>query len=201
MGRGARGSQRQRVRRARTGCKRIRAALKLFRCSAREFYETYNTYFRDAGRQLSEIRDAEVLLPAFDQLVEHQCTPAQRDGFAPLRLFLVARRRRIAGNPKAVERALSDFIRHMRVALVRLSSYKPAGEDFEVISGGLRLAFARGRRAYRAACRSAVSYTHLTRHFFATRIRSWLLMIFETAATISGVNPGASAERVSESVS
>jgi CHAD domain-containing protein len=154
VGRGARGSQRQRVRRARTGCKRIRAALKLFRCSAREFYETYNTYFRDAGRQLSEIRDAEVLLPAFDQLVEHQCTPAQRDGFAPLRLFLVARRRRIAGNPKAVERALSDFIRHMRVALVRLSSYKPAGEDFEVISGGLRLAFARGRRAYRAACRS-----------------------------------------------
>lgn len=153
VGRGARGSQRQRVRRARTGCKRIRAALKLLRCSAPEFYETNNAYFRDAGRRLSEIRDAEVLLPAFDQLLEHRCTLSQRQGFAALRLFLVARRRRLAGNPKAVERALSDFVRHMRIALIRLSSCKPAGEDFEVIARGLRVAFARGRRAYRAACR------------------------------------------------
>ena len=30
-----------------------------------------------------------------------------------------------------------------------------------------------------------------TRHFFAARIRSWLRMIFETAAAISGVTPGA----------
>jgi CHAD domain-containing protein len=154
VGRGARGSQRQRVRRARTGCKRIRAALKLLRGSAPEFYQTNNAYFRDAGRQLSEIRDAEVLLPAFDELLERQCTPSQRHGFAPLRVYLVARRRRIAGNPKTVERALSDFVRQMRAALIRLSSCKPPGEDFEVIAGGLRMAFGRGRRAYRAACRS-----------------------------------------------
>ena len=40
-----------------------------------------------------------------------------------------------------------------------------------------------------------------TRHLLATAIRSWLRMIFDTAAAISGVMPGASAERPLVSVS
>jgi hypothetical protein len=40
-----------------------------------------------------------------------------------------------------------------------------------------------------------------TVHLRATAIRSWLRMIFETAAAISGVTPGASAASVALSVS
>ncbi len=36
-----------------------------------------------------------------------------------------------------------------------------------------------------------------TRHLRATRIRSWLPMIFDTAATISGTRPGAAAASIS----
>ena len=41
----------------------------------------------------------------------------------------------------------------------------------------------------------------VTRHLRATSTRSWLRMSFETAATISGVRPGASAARRGASVS
>ena len=40
-----------------------------------------------------------------------------------------------------------------------------------------------------------------TRHFRAIRIRSWLRISLETAAAISGVSPGARAERAAVSVS
>jgi CHAD domain-containing protein len=149
----AHGSRRQRVRRARTGCKRVRAALKLLRSSSPRFYESTNGFFRDAGRQLSHIRDAEVLLPAFDELLERYGSPAPRADFVPLRRFLAAGRRRFTGNSGAIEGALSDFIRHMRVADRRLSRFQPTGQDFGAIAGGLRIAYGNGRRTYRTACR------------------------------------------------
>jgi len=56
---------------ARKRFKRVRALLRLARCGlGRSLYDREDNRFRDAGRPLSEVRDAGVLVETFDQLIE-----------------------------------------------------------------------------------------------------------------------------------
>ena len=55
------------------------------------------------------------------------------------------------------------------------------------------------RVASRPSSPSVVRNAVTTRHFLATPIRSWLRISFDTAATISGVRPGARAARAAAS--
>ena len=64
---------------ARKRFKRVRAVIRLARGGlGRKLADREDTRFRDAGRPLSEVRDAGVLVQAFDGLVERSATRADR---------------------------------------------------------------------------------------------------------------------------
>ena len=54
---------------ARKSMKKIRAALRLMRPELDAVYPAENTWFRDVGQQLSQFRDAGVMIETFDGLV------------------------------------------------------------------------------------------------------------------------------------
>src|SRR5262249_36409668 len=67
-----RGSQDEAVHEARKCFKKIRAVLRLVKPAiARKDYRRENVCFRDAGRPLTEVRDAKILVETLDKLAEH----------------------------------------------------------------------------------------------------------------------------------
>jgi CHAD domain-containing protein len=66
------GSRDEAVHEARKCFKKIRAVLRLVRpVIGEKSYRNENTCFRDAGRPLSEVHDAKILIETLDQLAEH----------------------------------------------------------------------------------------------------------------------------------
>lgn len=57
---------------ARVSLKKLRALLRLARAKHNDdVFAHENTYYRDAGRRLSEVRDTTAMIAAFDKLAEH----------------------------------------------------------------------------------------------------------------------------------
>jgi CHAD domain-containing protein len=66
------GSRDEAVHEARKSFKKIRAALRLVRPVIDEqSYREENTCFRDAGRPLTEVRDAKILIETLDHIAKH----------------------------------------------------------------------------------------------------------------------------------
>src|SRR5262245_7125172 len=60
------------VHNARKQFKQLRGVLRMIRFGLGEkIYDRENTALRDAGRPLSEVRDADVMIETLDQLIEH----------------------------------------------------------------------------------------------------------------------------------
>ncbi len=137
------------VHETRKALKRLRALLVLVEDElGHEQCARERTILRDAGRLLSEVRDAEVRLLTFDGLIEHAPRKlAHRRGVARLRAQLAAER------DTAADHALSQRTReqlllalrqmHARVNAWRLSG----GEGLAAIEPALRRRYRRGRRA------------------------------------------------------
>src|SRR5258705_4210525 len=76
--------------------KEIRGTLRLVRDELGEkTFRKENRAFRDAGRPLSELRDAKVLVDTLDNLLEHFQGRVKARQFAPLRRKLLEKRRQI----------------------------------------------------------------------------------------------------------
>ena len=138
---------------ARRGLKRLRALLRLARAGlGEETFARENVAARDAGRELSAVRDAQVLVAAFDAL-----RPALAGRVAPGTPAAVDARLR-AGVDAAVE-TLRSQDRHARaVALLtaareRLDAWpwQEGADPWAVIDAGLRQTYRAARRALRRA--------------------------------------------------
>src|SRR5207247_1571238 len=82
------------VHEARKCFKKIRAVLRLVRPEIGEVvYERENTWFRDAGRPLTEVRDAKILVESLDKLVTHCDDHVRERSFGGVRAELLAHHR------------------------------------------------------------------------------------------------------------
>jgi CHAD domain-containing protein len=133
------------VHEARKAFKRVRAAVRLSRDElGDDVRRRENAAFRDAGRELSGARDAQVLVETLDKL--------DAEGFAGLRAVLAAED---APPPDtaAVRAAVDD-------ARERVKTWPLNGEGSATLASGIARIQRRGRRAYRAA-REDPSTEHL----------------------------------------
>ncbi len=148
-----------RVHDVRKRTKKLRSLLRLVRPSLGEFYRVENSYLRDAARRLSSVRDAEVLLTAFDGLVKKQ--PAgERENLSVLREQLV---RKLADqqSPGDVNGQLAVFANDIRELLERIDEWRLEGGDFAAIGVGLCRSYRDGRQAMEVArCSSNAADWH-----------------------------------------
>ncbi|HMI80752.1 MAG TPA: CHAD domain-containing protein, partial [Solirubrobacterales bacterium] len=135
---------------ARKDLKKLRAVLRLLRGTLPEpaCREEMRRY-RDAGRALSATRDAEVRLAALEGLGEC-AVELPADAFEAWRAIL-ARDREAAANAARDLPAIEEARELIEAGLAGIEGWRLVGDSWDLIEGGLRRIYRRGRRAMRAA--------------------------------------------------
>ena len=152
--------------------KRLRAVVRLVRDAlGEERYREENSCFRDAARPLTEVRDAKVLIEAFDNLLKHAAeqTPAAADSaeIASAEIVVVD-----AIPPDAIAAVHEGLERHrsavrtsvleqehcgvgaaqiVEQAIARLRDCKITGLHWSVLRRAMKRAYKKSQRAYRIA--------------------------------------------------
>lgn len=133
-------------------CKQVRGLLRLVRAELGDaLYRRENQRLRDLARPLSEFRDAQALIAAFDALLGHFRKELRPGVFAPVKRALEGeyqRRKRAAMKERqSLGRARSELQRALREA----RSWPLGGKGWGALSPGLRRTYALGRKAMRRA--------------------------------------------------
>jgi CHAD domain-containing protein len=141
------------VHEARKAFKRVRALLRLARDElGDEVYRRENTVFRDAGRTLSGVRDAAVLVETLDDVVERYGDELPDGAFAGLRDALAADARTAHASIEDDHGAIDAVITTLDAARGRVAGWPvPESDDSEILAPGFKRIYRRGRRALRAA--------------------------------------------------
>jgi CHAD domain-containing protein len=135
---------------ARKRLKRARAALRLIRQGLGDgTYRSENRILRDASRPLSEIRDAKVLIEAFDDLVKSITATRRRDLF-PMRAVLLSARRASRRRVLGGKSGLKPVRRALRSALRRSKDWRSV-RGWSALGAGLLRVYTSGREAFAAA--------------------------------------------------
>jgi CHAD domain-containing protein len=141
------------VHQVRKRLKKIRAVLRLVRFELGETYTSENAFYRDTGRSLSDVRDAEALVETADRLRERFPKEAQEAGLASVREALVERRAQVAEAEAGLQERIAQVVKELRAARRRAQRWPLKAEGFEALKHGLQRTYKRGRRALALAAR------------------------------------------------
>jgi CHAD domain-containing protein len=133
--------------------KKIRGLIRLVRPGFEKTYQRENANFRDVGRELSDVRDAQSLIEGFDRLTATEQTSDSEKPFASLREHLVARRARIAGEHADLSGQLATLTENIHRAKARVADWELKGRGFAAIAGGFEKTYERGQLAMEKAAR------------------------------------------------
>jgi CHAD domain-containing protein len=134
--------------------KKLRSALRLVRDPlGDELYRRENIRFREAGRLLSGTRDAEVKLETLAALRDHFPGRFPHRGAGPLTKALEGERQALS------ERAAREdgqgpaapAAEQIEAGREAISDWGLDGDGFELIKGGLRRSYSRGRKGFAAS--------------------------------------------------
>jgi len=138
---------------ARKAFKRVRALLRLVRVELGDrAYERENEVFRDLGRDLSGLRDRQVIIEALDSITSRYADEVPPDAFAGLRGHLAAEYDTARAQSEDGYQAVGPVLVKLRAARTRVAGWgMPRDGDSAFLVGGFERIYRRGRRACRAA--------------------------------------------------
>lgn len=123
--------------------KKLRALVRLVRDEVgKDVYKRENACFRDAGRHLSGVRDAYVLVETMEQLLDHAADP---DAFGPIHDWLTRRYETLAAkhhDQDAETRAAVDDA--LTAARERVATWPVETPGFDALRPGLHRVYQRG---------------------------------------------------------
>lgn len=136
---------------ARKALKRVRAVVRLARDSlGDEAYRRENRAFRDAGRDLSAVRDAQVLGETLDDVRERYADELPDGAFLGLRTALATEAE--AAHAGVSDAAIDELAATLEEERTRVATWPlDDGDDPRTLIPGLRRIYRRGRRAARVA--------------------------------------------------
>jgi CHAD domain-containing protein len=130
--------------------KKLRTVLRLLRFElGKKRYRRENARFRDAGRALSEARDAEVKLETLEALAEHADLPAEAlDAWRKI----LDRDREAASNLVAHDEATVAQARSLiEAGLESVHAWELEGDSWKLVESAVERTYRRGRRAMKKA--------------------------------------------------
>jgi CHAD domain-containing protein len=137
---------------ARKRFKRVRSVLRLVRDEVGEkVYRRENTCLRDAGRPLTEVRDAKVLLEALDKLAEHFADQVATGAFDDVRKGLQAHRKAVRKRVLKEEDAVAAVSEAVGGVRDRLRGWDIGRKGWPALRRGLKRVYRQGYRAADAA--------------------------------------------------
>ena len=147
-----RGNRDEAIHDARKRVKKARALLRLVREELGEAYTAENTRLRDAGRGLSEFRDAAAVIATFDELREQYRDELHKHPLDSIRHGLQLRKSR-AERKADFKVALHEIAAVLSSSARRAAKWPLAADGFAAIAPGLERTFRRGRKAMHVAQR------------------------------------------------
>lgn len=139
----------ERIHNARKRFKESRAAVRLIRFSLGDQFTIENTWFRDAGRRLAALRDADAVLESAALLADHAAGYHERRLVRRLRRRL-GHRQRLAKRTDLTTQ-IDDAARELPIAKARVDLWPQLPADFSAIAAGFRQTYRDGRKAFHAA--------------------------------------------------
>jgi len=140
------------VHEARKQFKQLRGALRLVSDELGEKdFARENRTFRDAGRPLSEVRDAKVMLDTLDALKKHYKGKLAAGSFKRVRAALKARRRDVRQRVLGKKHSITPVLSQVRKSSRRVPHWPLEHNGWKAVAGGLGKSYRKGRRAMEAA--------------------------------------------------
>lgn len=133
---------------ARRRIKELRALVKLIRPAAPHVFDRENPVLRDAGRRLSEVRDAAAKVEALDRLIAAFPDELTEAG-GHVRAGLERRRSDI--DPAALDQAMAQTRHDLEAIHAGIDIWELPDDGFDTISPGLHRSYRRARRRTRDA--------------------------------------------------
>jgi|Tabmets5t2r1_1033131.scaffolds.fasta_scaffold37588_2 CHAD domain-containing protein len=134
------------VHEARKDMKKLRAVVRLVRGEIGDnVYRRENACFRDAGQELSGVRDADVMLATLAKLEQEIPESAAGD----LRQALEAHKLRTSAGTRGP--ASVQVVESLTTARRRIGRWPLDTDGFEAVAGGTERIYRRGRKAFRSA--------------------------------------------------
>lgn len=135
------------VHEARKGFKQVRGVIRLIRYQLGDkLYRNENKVFRDAGRPLSTVRDADVLIETLNGLIDHFKDQVSEESFQKLRRELVSRRKEIRKRILVRDRVMPKVANSAREAKKRIKRWRKFDENWKVLGKGIRQVYERGKQ-------------------------------------------------------
>jgi CHAD domain-containing protein len=141
------------VHQARKCFKKIRGVLRLVRTELGDVFRTENKWFRDIGRDLSHVRDAEALLETLDKLRHAFAEQLRPHALRAIRKALVQRRQTIADEQVDVDTRVESIVTALGEAKQRVMSWPLFLQTYAALDTGLQQTYRRGRKARELAYR------------------------------------------------
>jgi CHAD domain-containing protein len=140
------------VHEARKSLKKIRAVLRLVRqVIGAKVYRRENTCFRDAGRPLTEVRDARILIETLDKLVEHVPEHIAGRSFEDVRKALQDNLRAVRKRVLDEHNAFVVVAETVSQARERVKRWTDVPDKWSSVGAGLEGTCHRARAAFRDA--------------------------------------------------
>jgi CHAD domain-containing protein len=137
-----------RVHEIRKAFKRLRAWLRLIRPAVGEpVYRLENDFYRDASRLLSRMRDAKVLIEAFDNIAQASVDAAHTTAFNAIREALAAALTRTLVEAVPECDILDRVAAEIEAGLQRVETWPVIEDRWKSIGQGLEKTYRQGRRA------------------------------------------------------
>jgi CHAD domain-containing protein len=134
---------------ARKRIRRARAALRLVRKPlGRRRFRRENEVLRDAGQPLGKVRDAKVLVEAFDALAG--AAPRSRADLRSVREVLIADQLRARKRTLGKKQALKPVVDALRSSRKRVRGWPREQRRWSELGGGVRRVYRDGRKAFAA---------------------------------------------------
>jgi len=158
------------VHEVRKHCKKTRAVLRLSRGALEkdETYRSENARFRDIARELSVLRDADVLIATHDAVTADIHNPDILIECAAVRGRLTTGRRRIAEEETGLEERLKAARTGLLEARGRIPDWAWRVRNFQGLRPGLEKTYRRGRRAMAEAYKTGAAEAF---HEFRKRVK------------------------------
>ncbi len=137
---------------ARKHFKKLRALMRLVRDDvSRKAYEQENACFRNAGRELSDVRDAEVRIETLDKVIDHFGDFIQADQFQGIRQVLVdaCEAARTSNAPSELE--VAEVVSELEAAQARIQEWH-LHNDWKALRTGLHRVYKQGYKDCDRAC-------------------------------------------------
>lgn len=145
-------NQEEAIHDARKRFKKIRAVIRLVRSELGEaVYQQENSCFREVGRQLSEVRDAQVRINTLEALAQHFADTVEPDAFSSVRRALDAYSEATQHYVIQEESAVDTVLPQLEIARDRIATWSLKHHRWSVLKPNIDKTYGRGLKAFHAA--------------------------------------------------